>query len=211
MLSVLHSVPTEVVPLENILDSLFEIVAHGQARDKAAHEEILAALRRIDVKQDRILSILNESPPIAEAEIVFNNTNTEKENINTMSSLTKQTNKPKGKLKFVLADNGTATGTISFVDAVSAPTSPASGATVATTLTSSSPAIGFTTDPTGLIVTATPVTPPVLPLATGVIVTASVTVTNTDGSVLGPFSCDNSADPMNVTATGPTGASIAFA
>jgi hypothetical protein len=199
----------------NILDDLYQIIARGQSHDKAAHEEILAALRRIDVKQDQILSILNESPPITGAEIVFGNDNyndNDKENnTNTMSSLTKQTNKPKGKLKFVLADNGTATGTISFVDAVGAPTSPAPGATVATTLTSSSPAIGFTVDPTGLIVTATPVTPPVLPLATNVVVTASVTVTNTDGSVLGPFTCDNSADPMNVTATGPTGASIAFA
>lgn len=119
----------------------------------------------------------------------------------------------KGKMKFVLNDvNGTATGTISFVDGATPPqpTAPAAGATVATSLSSNNPGVNFTVDATGLIVTATPATPLPTPLPTGVIVTASVTITNTDGSTVA-LTCDNSADPMNVVAGGPAGAQITFA
>ena len=180
----------------NILYAIY--VAIGTLLQEMA--KLATAVQSNSDKLDQVLTILTEVPPIAGAEITFKEV--------PMKALSHGHN---GKIKFVLNDNGTATGTISFTDPVGAPTVEATGATNQTTLTSNNPAVTFVADATGLIVTATPVTPVVLPLATGVIVTASIIVTNPDASVLGPFACDNSADPMNVTATGPGGASITFA
>ena len=73
------------------------------------------------------------------------------------------------------------------------------------------PAVTVSVDATGLIVTAAPASPLPDPLPQGVVITASVTITDTDGSVLGPFTCDDSKDPLNVTAGGPAGATITFA
>lgn len=161
----------------------------------------IAAQRDLDgAKLDQILAILNEPASIDGAEINFKETN-----------MSKLHHTAKGKLKFVLNDNGTATGTISFVDAAGAATTPAAGATIATTVTSSDPGVTASVDATGLIVTAAPASPLPSPLPQGVVITASVTVTNTDATVLGPFSCDDSADPLNVTAGGPAGATITFA
>lgn len=179
-----------------ILDGIYAGIAallRGQAK-------LAAAVQSDSDKLDQILKILTAEPPIAAAEIQFEET-----------EMAKVSHGSKGRLKFVLNDNGTATGTISFVDAVGAPTQPAAGATIATTVSSSDPGVTVSVDATGLIVTAAPATPLPSPLPQGVIVTASVTITNTDASVLGPFTCSNSADPLNVTAGGPAGATITFA
>lgn len=163
-------------------------------------EEISQVVKTNAGKLDQIIGYLTEPAPIAGAELTF------KEN-----DMSKLHSTSKGKMKFVLNDNGSATGTISFSDSVGVPTAPAAGASVSTTVTSSDAGVTVAVDATGLIVTATPVIPIPSPIPTGVIVTAVVTVTNADGTVLGPFTCDDSADPLNVTATGPAGASIVFA
>lgn len=163
-------------------------------------EKLAKAVQSNSDKLDQIIKILTEEPPIAGAEINFEE-----------SEMKPLHHSAKGKLKFVLNDNGTATGTISFLDSVGVPTAPAAGATVATTATSSDPGVTASVDATGLIVTAAPASPLPSPLPQGVVISCSVSITNTDGSVLGPFTCDDSADPLNVTAGGPAGASITFA
>jgi len=108
---------------------------------------------------------------------------------------------------FSLLDNGTATGTISFVDAVGEPTSPAAGATVSTTATSSDPGVTVSVDATGLVLAIAPANPLPNPLPTGVVITAAITITNTDGTVLN-FTATST--PIDVIAGGPAGASIAL-
>lgn len=162
-------------------------------------EAISAAVKTNSAKLDQILSILNEPAPVDGAKITFEE-----------GKMALKHN-AKGKMKFVLNDNGTATGTITFTDAAGAATTPATGATVSTTVTSSDPGVTASVDSTGLIVTAAPASPLPNPLPTGVVISASVTITNADGTVLGPFTCDDSADPLNVTAGGPAGAHITFA
>lgn len=186
--------------LDRILNAIsagFAWQAQAIAEQQRELEEISQVVKSNAGKLDQIIGYLTEPAPIAGAELIFKE--------NDMSKL------HKGKMKFVLNDNGSATGTISFTDSVGVPTAPAAGASVSTTVTSSDPGVTVAVDATGLIVTATPVTPIPSPIPTGVIVTAVVTVTNADGTVLGPFTCDDSADPLNVTATGPAGASIVFA
>jgi len=178
---------------------MLSAIYNGFAAQKTASDALAAAVQANSEKLDQVLAILNAPDPIAGADITFE------------ENMSKLHHSSKGKLKFVLNDSGTATGTISFVDAAGAPTAPATGATVATTVTSSDPGVTASVDATGLIVTAAPASPLPSPLPQGVVITASVTITNTDGSVLGPFSCSDSADPLNVTAGGPAGASITFA
>jgi hypothetical protein len=176
----------------SILDRILTATNNGFAA--------LATQRDLDsARLDQILAILNEPDPIAGADIHFE------------ENMSKLHHSSKGKLKFVLNDNGTATGTISFVDAAGAATTPAAGATIATTVTSSDPGVTASVDATGLIVSVAPASPLPSPLPLGVVISASVTITNTDGTVLGPFPCDDSKDPLNVTAGGPAGATITFA
>ena len=166
--------PEGVEPV-NKLDAIYEgigVLLRGQANQKTADSELAATvhasdekldhkLDQIDQKLDQIHTILTEPPPIADADITFEENTT----------MTKLAAGHKGKLKFVLNTNGTATGTISFTDTTGTPTQAAPGATIATTLTSSNPAaVTATVDATGLIVTATPVMPVPMPIPTGVII-----------------------------------------
>jgi hypothetical protein len=81
--------------------------------------------------------------------------------------------------------SGNAKAVLSFIDKAGLPTATVSGASVATVATMSNPAIVATVDATGLNITMAPATPPVL--ATGVTLSVSVTITNPDNTVLGPF------------------------
>jgi hypothetical protein len=103
-----------------------------------------------------------------------------------------------------MLDSGTAKATISFVDAAGLATVPVTGATVATTATMSNPAIVATVDPTGLVVNLAPSVPPVL--ATGVVLTVSVTITNPDATVLGPFT--GTGNPIDVVGSAIAGVSL---
>jgi len=183
----------------SILTRIEAAIDKGFAQQKAASDALAATVQLQSSQLAQILEILNEPDPISGAEIKF------KEN-----NMTKLQHSSHGKLKFKLNDSGTATGTISFFDSVGAPTTPAAGATIATTVTSSDPGVTVSVDATGLIVTAAPASPLPSPLPQGVVVSFTTNVTNTDGSVLGPFTGDNSADPLNVTAGGPAGATITF-
>ena len=181
------------------MSRIFAAIQSGFAAQKSDSDALAAAVQLQSSQLAQILAILTEPDPIAGADLTFE------------GNMSKLHHTSKGKLKFVLNDNGTATGTISFVDAAGAHTAPAAGATIATTVTSSDPGVTATVDATGLIVTVAPASPLPDPLPQGVVISASVTITDTDGTVLGPFSCDDSKDPLNVTAGGPAGATITFA
>lgn len=189
--------------LDRILNAIgvgFAWQTQALAMQQREIEEISQVVKSNGAKLDQIIGYLTEPAPITGATLTFEETD--------MSKLHHNSN---GKMKFVLNDNGTATGTITFTDSVDAPTTPAAGASVSTTVTSSDPGVTVSVDATGLVVTATPVTPIPTPIPTGVVVTAVITITNADGTVIGPLTCDNSADPLNVIAGGPAGATILFA
>jgi len=86
-------------------------------------------------------------------------------------------------IDFEVQENGTATGTISFVDADGKPTAAQVGSTFSTTLTTSNPALGAKVDMTGLEVTLTPVAPVPVPLATDMTVTAVTKITVPGGGI----------------------------
>ena len=110
---------------------------------------------------------------------------------------------------FQILDNGTATATLSFVDSLGEPTTIQSGATVSTTWTSSDPEISATGSADGLSAALAAVVASGAPLSTGVVITAVTTVTNPDGSTVGPFTA--TGDPIDVIAGGPAGVQIAEA
>lgn len=147
-------------------------------------------------KLDRILSILLEPAPIAGAVI-------------TLGDSMKPKAPKKASVDFQLLDSGTATGTISFVDSVGEPTTLQSGATVSTTVTSSDPDLSPTVDSTGLIISitvtlATP--PPPLPIL-DIVISASISVSNPDGTTL---SLTAASEGIDLVAGGPAGASISL-
>ncbi len=187
----------------NVLDRIIADIAALRADQDASAAKSQATAQSCSDKLDQILAILTEPAPVDGAEITF-----AKEQNDMGKALH---HGARGKMKFVLNDNGTATGTISFIDSVGAPTAPVAGATISTTATSSDPGVTTSVDATGLLVTAAPASPLPNPLPQGVVISASVTITNPDATVLGPFTCDNSADPLNVTAGGPAGAHIVYA
>jgi len=106
---------------------------------------------------------------------------------------------------FQLLDSGKALATIGFVDAAGLSTTVATGATVATSWTSSDPGVVVVGRVDGLNADVSPATPPVL--VTGAVVSASTTITNTDGTTIGPLTANG--DPIDVVAGGPAGMSIA--
>lgn len=161
---------------------------------------ILGAVQANSAKLDQILAILNEPDAIAGAAITLG------EGENSMAKITKHSGAKAVIGDFQLLDNGTALGTISFVDSVGEPTVPAAGATVSTSAVSSDPGITASVDATGLVLTLAPTQPLPVPLPTGVTVTATITITNTDGSVVGPFTA--TTVPIDLEAGGPAGASI---
>jgi len=179
----------------NILLSIYAAIVNGFAGLKSQIESANAKL-------DQILAILNEQPAtnvITGAQINLS------EGANMQA---KKLSKAAAIGDFQLLDNGTATATISFVDSVGEPTAPVAGATVATNVTSSDPGIVVALDSTGLVITVSPASPLPTPLPTGVTITATPTITNPDGSTLGPFTAVS--QPIDLVAGGPAGASIAL-
>lgn len=173
----------------------------------AAVEEAIVQLANLaggvaqaNSKLDQILSILLAPAPIAGAAITLTE--------GALQPMSKRlTSAAVGD--FVLQDNGTATGTISFVDAVGEPTVPQTGATVSTTLVSSDPDLTPTIDSTGLVITVTVslVGLPTLPI-NDITVTATITITNPDGSTIGPLTAVSQG--IDLVAGGPAGASISL-
>jgi hypothetical protein len=114
----------------------------------------------------------------------------------------------KASLGFQLLDNGTALATVSFVDSLGEPTTAPTGSTSASVFTSSDPEVSVTANPDGLTAAVAAVVSPGAPLSQNVTVTAVTTITNSDGSTIGPFT---STDQVNVVSGGPAGTSIAIA
>jgi hypothetical protein len=182
--------PRGTITIEmNILLLIYTAIVNGFAVLKSQIESANAKL-------DQILAILNESPDSTLSGISITLT----EGAPNMSAHAHKLAVKAAITDFTINDDGTATGTISFIDKVGAQTGPPVGATVATNATSSDPGIVPSLDSTGLIVTLTPLNPAPTPLPTGVTVTAVTTVTNPDGTVQGPFTAvtvpiDLVADP----------------
>lgn len=178
----------------NILAVIFAAITNGFAVLKAQVESNAQKL-------DEILAILNQVPAtnvIAGAQI-------------TLGAIMKTKNAAKAAVgDFQLLDNGTATGTISFVDAAGEPAVLQPGATVVTTLAVSDPDLTATIDSTGLVISIAVSLQgtPALPI-TGITVTATVNVTNTDGTTVGPLTAVSQG--IDLVAGGPAGASISLA
>ena len=101
----------------------------------------------------------------------------------------------KAALDIQVPDDGSkpSVATLSFVDRVGVPTTPVAGATVATTATMSDPSIVATVSPDGLTITMVPAPAPLpVPLPTGITLSVSTTITNPDGSVIGPLTATGS-------------------
>jgi hypothetical protein len=112
----------------------------------------------------------------------------------------------KATMDFQLLDNGTATATLTLVDAAGLPTTLPSGATIGVPpWASSNPAIVVTPAADGMSAALAPSSPPVL--VTGVVISAGpATITNADGSTVSLAVV--SGDPIDVIAGGPAGFSI---
>jgi hypothetical protein len=110
---------------------------------------------------------------------------------------------------FQLLDNGTATGTISFVDSVGEPAVLQSGATVSTTLAVSDPDLTATIDSTGLVISIAVSLQgtPTLPIS-DITVTATINISNPDGTTVGPLTAVSQG--IDLVAGGPAGASISL-
>lgn len=98
----------------------------------------------------------------------------------------------KAGLDLQIPDDGSkpTKGTITFVDKVEQPTNPVAGATVATVATLSDPSLVATVSADGLTVAVVPAAPTAfsgpLPI-TGITLSVSVTITNPDGTTIGPL------------------------
>lgn len=114
----------------------------------------------------------------------------------------------KAAVDFVLNDAGTATATLSLVDAAGLPATLPTGSTLSVpTWTPSSPAIVVTPAADGLSATITPATPPVL--ATDVtIAISSAVMTNADASTV--TIAGVTSEGIDVVSGGPAGFSIAL-
>jgi hypothetical protein len=164
-------------------------------------EEVKQQLAADTQKLNQILNILLEPAPIAGAAITLQ----EGANMAVKKAAAKA-----AVADFQLLDNGTATGTISFVDAAGEPTTPQAGATVTTTLAVSDPDLSATIDTTGLVITigVTLVTPlPTLPIL-DITVTATINIANPDGTTVGPLTAVSQG--IDLVAGGPAGASISL-
>lgn len=185
--------------MSSILDRILVAVEGGEAQQQAVNNVLIAAAQSISAKLDQILSILLEPATITGAELTL-------QGVNGMKAMTHKTG-AKAKVDFVLQDNGTATGTISFVDSVGEPTVTQTGATVATNPVSSDPGVVVSVDATGLVLTIAPASPVPNPLPVGVTITATVIITNPDASTI---TLTAVSDPIDVVAGGPAGASISL-
>jgi hypothetical protein len=115
----------------------------------------------------------------------------------------------KGKLKLNILDNGTATATLTLIDAAGLPTQLPAGSTVTGPWASSDPGVVVTPDATDLVAAVAPATPPVL--VTGAVITAGpLVMTNADDTTVNLGSA-STTDPINVVAGGPAGFKITVA
>jgi hypothetical protein len=151
----------------------------------------------------QVLAILNEVPAtnvIAGAKITL---------IEGVNMATKKAVKNATVGDFQLLDNGTATGTISFVDSVGEPAVLQSGATVSTTLAVSDPDLTATIDSTGLVISIAVSLQgtPTLPIS-DITVTATINISNPDGTAVGPLTAVSQG--IDLVAGGPAGASISL-
>jgi len=104
-------------------------------------------------------------------------------------------------LDLQLPDSGSGTATLSFVDAAGLPAVVPTTSTVATTWTSSSPAVVVTPSTINPLVAAfAPSTPP--QLATGIVITAAVTITD---PTLPTINLTATGEPIDVIAGGIAG------
>jgi len=127
--------------------------------------------------------------------------------VRTIGDETMQNKVLKAAQDLQLLDNGSAVATITFVDSVGEPTTAQAGATIVTVWTSSDPGVAVTGRADGLNADVKPtITDPNAALPTGVTLSASTTITNLDGTVLGPFT--STGDPIDVVAGGPAGTKI---
>ena len=136
--------------------------------------ELKEILLKIEAQQIQILAAIAQitPPPAKTFKITFSN------------GVTNMVKNAKASLDFQLADNGTATATISFFDAANLPTNLAAGQTASVpTWTPSASSVVVTPAATGLTAVVAPATPPVL--ATDVTITVStITITNSDGTTI---------------------------
>jgi len=186
----------------SFLDVIYNAVLNGFASQHSMSESLAAKVDAQGQQIAQILAILNEAPAtnvIVGASITL---------IEGADMQAKKISKAAAIGDFQLLDNGTATATISFVDSVGEPTAPVAGATVATNVVSSDPGIVVALDSTGLVITVSPASPLPTPLPTGVTITATPTITNPDGTTVGPFTAVS--QPIDLVAGGPAGASISL-
>lgn len=153
-----------------------------------ADQKVLISINeRIEANTQMLLAILTPAPPakfIITYRTDLNSTGEQQH----MSALT-------ATLDFDLLDSGTATATLTVVDAAGLTTTLPAGTPVPTWVTSS-PAIVLTPAPDGMSAAISPSTPPVL--ATGVVIT--VTTTLATGTVI-----TGTGQPIDVIGGGPTG------
>jgi hypothetical protein len=183
------------------LDQIQNAITAGFALQKEASDALAIQVSDLQGSANQILAILNEAPvsTIAGAQITL------VEGANNMQQKKKLA---KAGIDFAILDNGSATGTISFVDTVGVTAVVPAGSTVATSATSSDPGVTVTVDTTGLVLTIAPTQPLASPLPVGVIITAAIVVTNTDGT---SESVTATSQAIDVDAGGPAGASISLA
>jgi hypothetical protein len=158
------------------------------------YQSKLNSIELVQQEQTKLLEqILQQlQPPPATGIIISFVSNESQEEKDNMTNKAKAT---KAGVDFQLLDNGTATATVSFVDSVGNPTSTPVGAAPAV-YTSSNPAVVSVgaTNADGVSATLTP-----LSLGTGVIVSATVTVTDPTG-VNPPVTLSGSGNPIDVIA-----------
>lgn len=183
----------------SILDYIVQRISQGFASTGRQISDLRKAVRVSDAKLDQILAILAGPVDTDPAATVLNLSIEE-----NMKPITRKTTASAGtSLDLQMLDTGKALASISFVDSLQEPTNVAAGATVASTFSSSDAGVIVTDRGDGLNADISLVAPAPVPLPTGVVITAVTTVTNLDGSVLGPFTA--TGNPIDVIAGGPAG------
>jgi len=167
-------------------------IEESQAHLLAGQKRLIVEQNEVLLNTAKILDLLTPAP-VAGIQITIEEETSMKQKVRTSG------------VDFQLLDSGKALATISFVDAGGLPTTVQTGATIATVWTSSDPGVVVVGRADGLNADVSPATPPVL--VTGAVVSASTTITNTDGSIIGPLAAQG--NPIDVVAGGPAGMSIA--
>jgi hypothetical protein len=166
-------------------------IEESQAHLLAGQKRLIVEQNEVLLNTAKLLDLLTPAP-VAGIQITIEDTDV------------KQKVKTSG-VDFQLLDSGKALATVGFVDAAGLPTTPQSGASIATVWTSSDPGAVVVGRTDGLNADVSPAVPPVL--VTGAVISASTTITNPDGTTIGPLAA--SGNPIDVVAGGPAGMSIA--